>query len=189
MARAKDPQRQTLILDTALELFARRGFHAVSVKDIAAAADISLGSLYTYFASKEQLGNVLFRHWKHVFAEVARRDVDGKFGRDAHRAMWDNVGQFIQAYPRAFAFLEAQLHATYLDAESVAIEHTLTQSAIAYYLDRLQLPMTMARAQLLISATFGAYVQVFKAAQAGLLPFDAATLASLESMAWSMTST
>src|SRR5262249_27518201 len=43
------------ILDTALQLFATKGYEATSMRDIAAAADCSLGLAYRYFASKEDL--------------------------------------------------------------------------------------------------------------------------------------
>jgi AcrR family transcriptional regulator len=188
MARLKDPQRRAMILETALSHFAQRGFHAVSVKDLAESAGISLGSLYTYFDSKERLVNELFRKWKLAFAEAASFGADTLRGRDAHRRIWVNIGDFIASYPKAFAFLESQLHATYLDPESVALELALTQSMVQFYVERLELALTPAQGQLVISATFGAYVQVFKASQAKLLSFDAATRESLEKLAWQMTS-
>jgi AcrR family transcriptional regulator len=43
------------ILDTALRLFATNGYEETSMRDIAAAADCSLGLAYRYFASKEDL--------------------------------------------------------------------------------------------------------------------------------------
>lgn len=188
MVRVKDIKRHALILEKALPLFAKRGFHAVSVKDLAESCGISLGSLYTYFESKEQLGNELFRRWKLAFAEAASLGTTSARGREAHRRMWLNIGHFIAAHPSAFSFLEAQLHATYLDAESSALELSLTNAAVQYYLERLELSLTAAKAQLIISATFGAYVQVHKAAEAGLLPFSAETRDQLEKLAWAMAS-
>lgn len=41
------------ILSAGLELFAEMGFHATSIRDIAAAAGVQSGSLYSHFASKE----------------------------------------------------------------------------------------------------------------------------------------
>ena len=42
-------------METAKRLFAERGFAATSVSDIARVAGIPVGSIYTYFASKEEL--------------------------------------------------------------------------------------------------------------------------------------
>ncbi len=188
MARIKDPQRRTMIMEAALTLFAQRGFHAVSVKDLAIHCGISLGSLYTYFESKEQLVNELFRYWKNLFAGAASVGTENVRGREAHRRMWLNIGRFIAENQLAFSFLEAQLHATYLDAESIALEVALTQSAVDYYVERLELGLTHQQGQLLISATLGVYIQVLKAARVQLLTLDDGTQEALEKLAWAMAS-
>ena len=54
LTRKAERTRQ-LILDTSLELFARRGYAAATMRDIAAAANVSLGLAYRYFESKESL--------------------------------------------------------------------------------------------------------------------------------------
>jgi AcrR family transcriptional regulator len=48
-------QHRQEILTAALTLFARKGFHAVSMQEIAAAAEFATGSLYNFFQSKEDL--------------------------------------------------------------------------------------------------------------------------------------
>lgn len=56
------------ILVAGLELFAGRGYHATSIRDIAAAAGLQSASLYTHFASKEAIlaELVLLGHeWHH----------------------------------------------------------------------------------------------------------------------------
>ena len=52
--REKSQHRQE-ILSVALQLFADRGFHNVSMHEIAAAAEFATGTLYNFFASKEDL--------------------------------------------------------------------------------------------------------------------------------------
>lgn len=64
----KDETRQKIV-DAARGLFAKKGLAATSVADIAAAAGISAGLLYHYFASKEQL-----------FGELVRTAVEGSGG-------------------------------------------------------------------------------------------------------------
>ena len=48
-------QRRTEVLATAERLFAERGFHATSVRDIAQALNIKAGSLYAHIQAKEEL--------------------------------------------------------------------------------------------------------------------------------------
>lgn len=48
-------ERQTRILDAAERVFARAGFHAATMQDVAAEAAMSPGNLYRYFASKDAI--------------------------------------------------------------------------------------------------------------------------------------
>jgi AcrR family transcriptional regulator len=47
--------RKTQILDAAAQVFAEKGFHAATTKEIADVADVSEGTIYNYFSSKEDL--------------------------------------------------------------------------------------------------------------------------------------
>ncbi len=51
----KFTQRWEHILNTAANLFATKGFHRTTTKEIAQAADVSEGTLYNYFESKNDL--------------------------------------------------------------------------------------------------------------------------------------
>ncbi len=48
-------QRQTRILDAAERVFARAGFYAATMNDVAVEAGMSPGNLYRYFASKDAI--------------------------------------------------------------------------------------------------------------------------------------
>ncbi|WP_439496372.1 TetR/AcrR family transcriptional regulator [Bosea sp. (in: a-proteobacteria)] len=54
-AAGADPDKRRQILDGAHEIFIARGFDAASMSDIAAAANVSKGTLYVYFEDKEHL--------------------------------------------------------------------------------------------------------------------------------------
>ena len=63
MASALTPKAQLTrehILETALALFASRGYQETTLRDIAAQADVSLGLTYRYFARKEELVVALY---------------------------------------------------------------------------------------------------------------------------------
>jgi TetR/AcrR family fatty acid metabolism transcriptional regulator len=53
--------KRRLILDAAIRVFARRGFHACRVSDVADEAGVAYGLVYHYFDSKEEILNTLFR--------------------------------------------------------------------------------------------------------------------------------
>ena len=57
-----DNETKNKILDSATELFALKGFTAVTIRDIATAVGIKTGSIYYYYDSKEAIiGDVLSR--------------------------------------------------------------------------------------------------------------------------------
>jgi TetR/AcrR family transcriptional regulator, cholesterol catabolism regulator len=47
--------RRALVLDSAARLFAERGYHGASIRDIAAAAGMTPAAIYSHFASKAGL--------------------------------------------------------------------------------------------------------------------------------------
>ncbi|MBN2274811.1 MAG: TetR/AcrR family transcriptional regulator [Bacteroidales bacterium] len=75
-------ERKELILQTGLELFATKGYHNVSVSDIARAADISKGLMYNYFESKEVLLSSVVQKGIKDLLEAFDRDKDGVLTKD-----------------------------------------------------------------------------------------------------------
>lgn len=69
--RAED--RPDEVLDAALTLFARNGFAATKVEDIAREAGLSKGAIYRYFPSKEDIFESLV---KRAIAPIAERTED-----------------------------------------------------------------------------------------------------------------
>ncbi len=47
--------RRKQILDAATQVFAEKGFHRATIKDISRAAGIADGTIYTYFTSKTEV--------------------------------------------------------------------------------------------------------------------------------------
>ncbi|MDA1259828.1 MAG: TetR family transcriptional regulator [Planctomycetota bacterium] len=62
-APAAVPATQTKLLDAAEELMLTRGYGATSVDAICAAAGVTKGSFFHYFAQKEDLGKVLLKRF------------------------------------------------------------------------------------------------------------------------------
>lgn len=54
-------ERRTQILRAGKTVFSRQGYHATTMAEVAAAADLSYGTLYWYFASKEDLFDALMQ--------------------------------------------------------------------------------------------------------------------------------
>ena len=75
--RAKAPDKRRLILDAAVQVFARQGFHACRVSDIADEAGVAYGLVYHYFESKDEVLDTLFLERWNVMLELIR-DVDAE---------------------------------------------------------------------------------------------------------------
>ncbi|WP_245526304.1 TetR/AcrR family transcriptional regulator [Nitratifractor salsuginis] len=58
----KKERRRLEIITGALKLFARKGFYATTIPDIARSIGMSVGNLYNYFSSKELLAQAIIRH-------------------------------------------------------------------------------------------------------------------------------
>jgi AcrR family transcriptional regulator len=73
LARGKQgPDKRRLILDAAVRVFARQGFHACRVSDIADEAGVAYGLVYHYFASKDEVLDTLFLERWNVMLELIR---------------------------------------------------------------------------------------------------------------------
>jgi TetR/AcrR family transcriptional regulator, fatty acid metabolism regulator protein len=64
--------KRRLILDAAVRVFARQGFHACRVSDIADEAGVAYGLVYHYFASKDEVLDTLFLERWEVMLELIR---------------------------------------------------------------------------------------------------------------------
>jgi TetR/AcrR family fatty acid metabolism transcriptional regulator len=71
------PDKRRLILDAAVRVFARQGFHACRVADIADEAGVAYGLVYHYFASKDEILDTLFVERWEVMLELIR-EVDAQ---------------------------------------------------------------------------------------------------------------
>ena len=74
--RQADRRRQ--ILEAAVKVFARSGFHTSRVGDVAEEAGVAYGLVYHYFTSKEELLETIFRDtWTQMLARVREVEASG----------------------------------------------------------------------------------------------------------------
>jgi AcrR family transcriptional regulator len=78
VAAAKHPNgvdKRRLILDAAIRVFARQGFHSCRVSDVADEAGVAYGLVYHYFDSKEEILNTLFaERWQIMLDAIVEID-------------------------------------------------------------------------------------------------------------------
>jgi AcrR family transcriptional regulator len=78
MAASRHPNgvdKRRLILDAAIRVFARQGFHSCRVSDVADEAGVAYGLVYHYFDSKEEILNTLFsERWQIMLDAITEID-------------------------------------------------------------------------------------------------------------------
>jgi AcrR family transcriptional regulator len=79
MSTAAAAEKRRVILDAAVRVFARQGFHTCRVADIADEAGVAYGLVYHYFASKEQILDTLFlERWDVMLQAISDADASGR---------------------------------------------------------------------------------------------------------------
>lgn len=176
--------RSEAVLAAALQLFTEHGYEATSVPQIATAAGVGVGTIYRYFPAKEILVNELFRTWKGRLLGALKQAISaGGDARATFDRIWQSLVQFQADHPAAFQFLEMHYHGGYLDDASqalVAEVNELLAGYVAAGAGRLK-PLP---APVLTAIVFGAFVGLVKAAAAGEVLLDAATMAAAGACCW-----
>ncbi len=82
MAEAPPIDKRQNILDAAVRVFARQGFHSTRVSDIADEAGVAYGLVYHYFSSKDEVLNELFsERWSLLLAAIEEADASAESPR------------------------------------------------------------------------------------------------------------
>ncbi|MGB8012007.1 MAG: TetR/AcrR family transcriptional regulator [Terriglobales bacterium] len=76
--RLQDVERnQKKIEDAALRVFTRLGFHGTSVRDIAKEAQVSIGNLYNYYRTKEEIFTTIIARYETHMEKLRRKALGG----------------------------------------------------------------------------------------------------------------
>jgi TetR/AcrR family transcriptional regulator, fatty acid metabolism regulator protein len=95
-ARNTAVDKRRIILDAAVRVFARQGFHTCRVSDIADEASVAYGLVYHYFQSKDEVLDTLFlERWDVLLEAIGEIDASGEPARAKLRAI---AGFIIDSY-------------------------------------------------------------------------------------------
>ncbi|MEQ1571146.1 MAG: TetR/AcrR family transcriptional regulator [Myxococcota bacterium] len=173
------------ILDAALEAFARRGYHGVTMPELAAAAGLGAGTVYRTFTDKQDLVNHVFRDAKARLAAALGAPPTASDPRGSFLEAWGRLVAFARAEPLAFQFLELQDHTPYLDAESRQLELAvlmplwLAGQGLAAGGALRELPVEVG-----IAMVWGSLVGLIKAERLGYLRLDDAAFTAAGEACW-----
>ena len=119
MARPKSEDKRNAILAAATRLFAERGLAAAPTSEISRLAGVAEGTLFTYFGTKDDLINSLYRELKLEVADAMMSDFPRKKNvRTRLRHVWDRYVNWGIANPKQRKVLGQLLVSEVLTKES-----------------------------------------------------------------------
>lgn len=183
---AGDCDPRDRILAAALDLFEEHGFDATAVPEIAKRAGVATGSIYRYFASKDELVNALYRSWKERYYAAVLTDppVDAS-ARAAFSHYWRGMAAFARVHPKAARFLDLHHHRGYLADESLKPERDGQAVAAAFIARGVENGEVRKIAPVvLIALMSGAMRGLLSFADKGELALDDATVRTVEDCLW-----
>lgn len=120
MPRVKTEKKRRAILDAAATVFARQGYHATSVSQIADEVGMGLGTFYRYFENKLAVFHAVIEE---VMAEVAQvlshEQPDASDSLEAYRAQVQRIGHALFA---AFQQNRALARLLFVEAPGISAE-------------------------------------------------------------------
>jgi AcrR family transcriptional regulator len=102
--RKKKDAKRTAMMQAAVGVFAEKGYHAATVRDIVSAADVAVGTFYFYFPDKE----TLFVHLYEETADFLLQAIDQAVRRQT--TLPEQVQNGIQAYVNIALYEPAVIH-------------------------------------------------------------------------------
>jgi len=88
--------KRRAILDAAIRVFARQGFHSSRVSDVASEAGVAYGLVYHYFDSKDQMLNELFTERWSLLLDASEKVQEG--GGSVREKLGGVAGFIIESY-------------------------------------------------------------------------------------------
>ncbi len=109
-------EKQERILEAAVQAFAANGFSGANINTIADKAGISIGAMYKYFSSKDDLYLTVIDRAYAILADVLNR-IDGEGG-----TIFDQLESMVRA-AQTYSKRYPELNQIYLDMTSQGLSH------------------------------------------------------------------
>jgi len=119
----RSTEKKQLILNTAKELFCRNGFHNTTTNEIAKEAELSIGTLYSYFSDKETILLELLAEYStyffHAFDFIDEEENIKLFNDDPKKWLHVLIGNLVRLHETQKSFYR-ELSSLYYTIPAVA---------------------------------------------------------------------
>ena len=107
-------EKRQKIIETAMILFNEYGYHATPTSKIAKKAKVSVGTLFNYFQTKEELIEAIYVHIKlHSKAKFLELLEEKNNDHDSLLSMWNAIIIWGVEFPEEFKYLELFCHSPF----------------------------------------------------------------------------
>lgn len=180
--------KKEAIFQSALNIIHEHGFHGAPMSQIAKQANVSVGSIYHYFESKDELILALFVHCK---TKLTRYLFDGLGEHipysDRFKTVWKRFIKFYTAHPTIFRFMEQFYSSPFHEMERLKKEKNPSDIEDIYHFLQQGLAKKKLKGldiQLLCSAYTGVAVSFAKAMIYGKAVFDDQQTEDMVELVW-----
>lgn len=106
---------QQVILDTALKLFTTKGYFNTSMQDIRRSANISIGAVYHYFSSKEEIASALYDSLlKKITDDFVKIKYRHDTAHDQCKAIMKHLFDLTESNPEQMEFMMHEKHKEFI---------------------------------------------------------------------------
>src|SRR5215470_12198159 len=107
---AEGEKTRDAIIQASYQLFTERGYHGTSMRDIAAQAGITAGSIYNHFADKEQIIQAVIIKYHPVIQVLPRlSEVEGASAEELIRDAAHRIAKEVEADPGVLKLVVVEL--------------------------------------------------------------------------------
>lgn len=139
-------EKRNKILQVAKDLFSDKTYFNVTTNEIAKKADVSVGTLYAYFASKDDILTALLKRYNDffltaIFADINNQDSLDRFKKNPKEWLSALINQLLAAEDKIFHAQIEMLAYAIPQAKALLEEHNnnlknLTYKCLLYYSDQ-----------------------------------------------------
>ncbi|MFA5519101.1 MAG: TetR/AcrR family transcriptional regulator [Spirochaetota bacterium] len=106
----------TLIFNSTLKLSNRIGFQSMSLRDLSAASGLSMGALYSYFKSKDELAKIIQEQGRRITSDI----LDQEIGKGVNLA--DRMHRAVRAHLYLSEVMQEWFYFSFMEAKNLTRE-------------------------------------------------------------------
>ncbi|MCA0446934.1 MAG: TetR/AcrR family transcriptional regulator [Bacteroidetes bacterium] len=178
--------KKQAILSAMLKLITENGFHATPMSLVATEAGVAAGTIYHYFANKDQLISELYSHLKQKMGIALLQDENLSLAYPYRFSLfWKNLFTFFIENPVEFKFLEQYSNSPFISTETRDDNQVFYKPVIDFLADGIAeghlrpLPL-----EFLVESLFGHVVTAAKFHLAGTQEITGDLLDSVVKSSW-----